>query len=123
MGMVRFNHEVAKSDREILALLYDAAKEYNKYVNKKLLFIFREKKKDAPYECYEVFYGKENFIHLAGFKRKRIDAKQFFDKCLNRSISLHEVEKIGCTSYRYEKTDYGLHIIPKKSFGCIDEIS
>ena len=92
MGTIRLNHETAKTDREILFLLYEAAQEYNVYVNKKLLFIFREKKQDAPYECYEVFYGKENFIHLAGFKRKKIDAKVFFDKCLSRSVSLHEVD-------------------------------
>ena len=89
-GPIRLNHEIAKSEDEIIRLLKAAAESYNRYLNKKLLFIFHENKKDPIYDCYEVFFGKENFIHLSGFSRGDISALEFFDKCLDGSLLLKE---------------------------------
>ena len=50
---------------ELLSILHKSAKLYSEYADTTLLFIFREKKSDV-YDYYEVRYGKNNFMHLAG---------------------------------------------------------
>lgn len=88
---IRLNQERAKTDVEILSALHLSAQKYMQYANHKLLYIYRANKKEAPYEDYEVFFGPENFIHLVGFKRAKINAIEFLNKCNSGTLQLHEV--------------------------------
>ena len=58
---------------------------YSEYADTTLLFIFREKKADA-YDYYEVRYGKNNFMHLAGIKSETLSAVEFYEACEKRII-------------------------------------
>lgn len=87
----RLVHEESKTDSELIKLLHEAAVRYERYLNQNLIFIFHESAKNPVYDYYEVYFGKENFIHLAGFARGDISASEFFDKCLSGSILLKEV--------------------------------
>ena len=53
--------------KELIDVLHKSAILYSEYVDTTLLFIFREKKIDS-YDYYEVRFGKNNFMHLAGIK-------------------------------------------------------
>lgn len=59
---------------ELLSILCKSAKLYSEYADTTLLFIFREKKTDE-YDYYEVRFGKNNFMHLAGIKSKKNERK------------------------------------------------
>ena len=48
---IRLCQERAKNDLELLKALNKSVLEYDKYVNHKILYIYRSKQKDAPYEC------------------------------------------------------------------------
>lgn len=63
----------ALNPKELLTSLCKAASLYSEYADTTLLFIFREKK-SAPYDYYEVRFGKNNFMHLAGIKSKNMSA-------------------------------------------------
>lgn len=73
------------TDAEIFHNLKRSAMLYSTYVDKDLLFLYRHSK-EATYECYEVHFGKENFMHLAGIKSKTLSAIDFFEACLNGKI-------------------------------------
>ena len=62
------------SPEELLNILCKSAKLYSEYADTTLLFIFREKKSDI-YDYYEVRFGKNNFMHLAGIKSKKNERK------------------------------------------------
>ncbi len=65
---------------ELLTRLCKSAALYSEYADTTLLFIFREKRTDA-YEYYEVRYGKNNFMHLAGIKSETMSAVEFYEAC------------------------------------------
>ena len=85
---------------ELLSMLCKSAKLYSEYVDTTLLFIFREKKADA-YDYYEVRFGKNNFMHLAGIKSETLSANEFFDACIDGTIT-----KKDCTPRRDANTMY-----------------
>lgn len=70
---------------ELLTILCKSAVLYSEYADTTLLFIFREKKTDA-YDYYEVRYGKNNFMHLAGIKSETLSAVEFYEACEKRII-------------------------------------
>ena len=70
---------------ELLTVLCKSAALYSEYADTTLLFIFREKKADA-YDYYEVRYGKNNFMHLAGIKSETLSAVEFYEACEKRII-------------------------------------
>ena len=53
---------------------------YSEYADTTLLFIFKKKKANA-YDYYEVRYGKNNFMHLAGIKSETLSAVEFYEAC------------------------------------------
>lgn len=65
---------------ELLTILCKSAALYSEYADTTLLFIFREKKADV-YDYYEVRYGKNNFMHLAGIKSETLSAVEFYEAC------------------------------------------
>ena len=74
------------SPHELLSILCKSAKMYSEYADTTLLFIFREKKSDA-YDYYEVRFGKNNFMHLAGIKSETLSANDFYEACLKGTIT------------------------------------
>lgn len=88
----RLNIEESFNNEKLLAELKKSAERYNKYVNHKVLFIYRkDMKPTSEYMCYEVFFGDDNFMHLAGFKRDKINATTFFNKCVSGNLSPNEL--------------------------------
>ncbi len=71
---------------ELLSILCKSAKLYSEYADTTLLFIFREKKTDE-YDYYEVRFGKNNFMHLAGIKSKKMSANEFYEACIKGKIT------------------------------------
>ena len=65
---------------ELLTVLCKSAALYSEYADTTLLFIFKKKKADA-YDYYEVRYGKNNFMHLAGIKSETLSAVEFYEAC------------------------------------------
>lgn len=88
------------SSEELLSILRKSAIRYSEYADTTLLFIFREKKADT-YDYYEVRYGKNNFMHLAGIKSKELSAIEFYEHCLDGSI-----KKEDCNPRRDANTMY-----------------
>lgn len=70
---------------ELLTILCKSAVLYSEYADTTLLFIFREKKADV-YDYYEVRYGKNNFMHLAGIKSETLSAVEFYEACEKQVI-------------------------------------
>lgn len=65
---------------ELLTVLCKSAALYSEYADTTVLFIFKKKKADA-YDYYEVRYGKNNFMHLAGIKSETLSAVEFYEAC------------------------------------------
>ena len=61
------------SPKELLSILHKSAVLYSEYADTTLLFIFREKR-DSAYDYYEVRFGKNNFMHLAGIRSETVSA-------------------------------------------------
>lgn len=67
--------------------LHKAASLFLKYADHKLLFIYSSGKTAIP-EAYEAYYGRENFMHLVGYKIKEditrhVTAKDFYQMCID----------------------------------------
>lgn len=88
------------SPKELTSTLCKSAKIYAEYVDTTLLFIFRGNRAE-DYNYYEVQFGKNNFMHLAGIKSKRLSAVQFFDACMDGQIM-----KEDCNPRRDMTTTY-----------------
>ena len=74
------------TSEELLTELHKSAVLYSKYADTVLLFIFRENKADK-YDFYEVRFGKNNFMHLAGIKSKMLSANEFYEVCLAGTVA------------------------------------
>lgn len=85
---------------ELLSMLCKSATLYSEYADTTLLFIFREKRADA-YDYYEVRYGKNNFMHLAGIKSETLSAVEFYEACEKQTI-----KKEDCNPRRDSNTMY-----------------
>ena len=85
---------------EFLTILCKSATLYSEYADTTLLFIFREKKLDM-YDYYEVRYGKNNFMHLAGIKSETLGAVEFYEAC-ERQI----IKREDCSPRRDANTMY-----------------
>ena len=88
------------SPEELLNILGKSAKLYSEYADTTLLFIFREKKSDI-YDYYEVRFGKNNFMHLAGIKSETLSANLFYKACMEETITRND-----CTPRRDANTMY-----------------
>ena len=87
---------------ELLSILHKSAKLYSEYADTTLLFIFREKKSDA-YDYYEVRFGKNNFMHLAGIKSETLSAKDFYEACLEGKITRNDCNPRRDANTMYSK--------------------
>ncbi|MBR5508630.1 MAG: hypothetical protein IKV59_01105, partial [Lachnospiraceae bacterium] len=101
------NTRILGSD-ELLSILRKSAKLYAEYADTTLLFIFREKKEDV-YDFYEVRFGKNNFMHLAGIRSETLNATGFYDACIEGTIA-----KGDCTPRKDANTMYSKVAIMEK---------
>ena len=90
------------SSKELLVTLYKSAILYSEYVDTTLLFIFREKKSDA-YDYYEVRFGKNNFMHLAGIKSETLSANEFYEACVGGTITREDCNPRRDANTMYSK--------------------
>ena len=74
------------TSEELISILHKSAMLYSEYADTTLLFIFREKKSDA-YDYYEVRFGKNNFMHLAGIKSETLNANEFYEACIEGTLT------------------------------------
>lgn len=70
---------------ELLSKLHKSAILYSGYADTTLLFIFRESR-TAVYDYYEVRFGKNNFMHLAGIKSSTLSAVGFYEACVKGTV-------------------------------------
>ena len=85
---------------------------YSEYAATTLLFIFREKKSDA-YDYYEVRFGKNNFMHLAGIKSETLSANEFYEACVGGTITRED-----CNPRKDANTMYSKVAIMEKCWIC-----
>ena len=90
------------SPTELLTILCKSAKLYSEYADTTLLFIFREKKSDV-YDYYEVRYGKNNFMHLAGIKSETLSATAFYEACEKQIIKREDCKPRRDSNTMYAK--------------------
>ena len=90
------------TSEKLLAILNKSAVMYSEYADTTLLFIFREKKSDE-YDYYEVRFGKNNFMHLAGIKSKALTAKEFYDACIEGTITREQCNPRRDANTMYSK--------------------
>lgn len=92
----RISQEPAKTNDVINKELFQSAQKYSMCAGNAVLFIYRDNKPGIPFEHYEAFFGKRNFIHLTGFKRKSepnsTSATQFYNHCLNGTINIKKFD-------------------------------
>ena len=89
-------------------IMPEASTLYSEYADTTLLFIFREKKSDA-YDYYEVRFGKNNFMHLAGIKSETLSANEFYEACVGGTITRED-----CNPRRDANTMYSKVAIMKQ---------
>lgn len=82
---------------------------YSEYADTTLLFIFREKKSDV-YDYYEVRYGKNNFMHLAGIKSKTLSIVDFYTACEKQIIKGRLQSTKKCKYYVCKNSCYGTNV-------------
>lgn len=87
---------------ELLTILYKSAILYSEYADTTLLFVFREKKSGA-YDHYEVRFGRNNFMHLAGIKSETLNANEFYEACIERTITRGDCNPRRDTNTMYSK--------------------
>lgn len=73
------------SEKQMLEHLNVAARKYNRFVNTDVMFVYK-KTKTTDIDYYEIFFGKRNFMHLAGVRSKNLNPEQFYDACLYGTI-------------------------------------
>lgn len=110
----RTPHAPLLSPEDLLDKLYKGALLYSEYADTTLLFIFR-KNKSEPYHYYEVRFGKNNFMHLAGIKSKTLHAADFYEACLTRTITAKDCTPRKDKSTMYSKTAILEHVLDLRS--------
>lgn len=96
----RVENTIPMSSEELILKLHKSANLYKEYADTTLLFIFREGKSDV-YDYYEVRFGKNNFMHLAGIKSCTLNAIDFYEACVNGTVT-----KEDCTPRKNANTMY-----------------
>lgn len=78
---------------ELISILCKSAALYSEYADTSLLFIFRGNKNEA-YDYYEVYFGRNNFMHPAGIKSdtlssmKPVKTEQLIEKTVIQEKTL-----------------------------------
>ncbi len=110
------NIKIMSSD-ELLSKLHEGAKLYAKYADTTLLFIFRRSRADT-YGYYEVRFGKNNFMHLAGIKSKTLNAVQFYEACAKGTVTRADCSPRNDAKTMYAKVAVMEQILDLKNSKC-----
>lgn len=102
---------------ELIDILCKSAKLYSEYADTTLLFVFREKKSEN-YDYYEVRYGSNNFMHLAGIKSKNLSAIEFYEACLGGTIKREDCNPRRDASTMYEKVSIMARLLDLRNSKC-----
>lgn len=113
----KFRNSKKLTSEELLTKLHKSATLYSEYADTMLLFIFREKKADA-YDYYEIRYGKNNFMHLAGIKSKTLSAAEFYEACEKRKIKREECNPRRDINTMYEKVSVMEELLDLRNSKC-----
>lgn len=105
------------TSNELLSILCKSARLYSEYVDTALLFIFREKKADC-YDFYEVRFGKNNFMHLAGIKSETMSANEFYEACEKGTITKKDCIPRRDASTMYSKVAIMEQILDLRNSKC-----
>lgn len=103
--------------KELIDILCKSAKMYSEYADTTLLFVFREKKSDA-YDYYEVRYGSNNFMHLAGIKSKNLSAIEFYKACLDGTVKKEDCNPRRDASTMYAKVSIMAQLLDLRNCKC-----
>lgn len=77
------------NDVQLISELHYSAELYSKIANTFLLFIFNQNK-NRPFDFYEIYFGAENFMHLAGIRSTTLSATDFYEACLYSTICIED---------------------------------
>ena len=102
---------------ELIDILCKSARLYSEYADTTLLFVFREKKSDA-YDHYEVKFGSNNFMHLAGIKSKNLSAIEFYRACLGGTIKKEDCNPIRDANTMYAKVSIMEQMLDLRNSKC-----
>lgn len=105
------------TDLQLLTQLRLGAKIYSKYAESALLFIFSGGK-NKPYEAYEVFAHKYNFMHLGGVKSQTLGAAEFYQACLEGKIKREDCSPVHSVSNMYSKVSVLNQLLDLKNSKC-----
>ena len=103
--------------KELLNILHKSAILYSEYVDTTLLFVFREKKNDE-YDYYEVRFGKNNFMHLAGIKSKTMSANKFYDACIEGTVTREDCNPRRDANTMYSKVGTMQQLLDLRNSMC-----
>jgi len=101
MGYRVQNAKILTSE-ELLNILHKSAMLYSEYADTTLLFIFRGNKSEV-YDYYEVRFGKNNFMHLAGIKSETLSANKFYEACMEGTINKEDCKPRKDANTMYSK--------------------
>lgn len=109
------------SDNLLVKKVKQAAKVYEKYVDKDVLMVYATSKK-GPFYSYQFHAGKQNFQHLAGIQFPD-GAEAFFDRCLDNVNILKRKEivakdNITTTSSKINVLANALDLTKSKMYRC-----
>jgi len=90
------------TSEELLNILHKSAMLYSEYADTTLLFIFRGNKSEV-YDYYEVRFGKNNFMHLAGIKSETLSANKFYEACMEGAINKEDCKPRKDANTMYSK--------------------
>ena len=90
------------TSEELLNILHKSAMLYSEYAGTTLLFIFRGNKSEV-YDYYEVRFGKNNFMHLAGIKSETLSANKFYEACMEGTINKEDCKPRKDANTMYSK--------------------
>lgn len=107
----------ALTPKELIDILCKSAKIYSEYADTTLLFLFREKKMDA-YDYYEVRFGRNNFMHLAGIKSINLSAIEFYEACLDGTIKKEDCNPRRCANTMYAKVSIMAQMLDLRNSKC-----
>lgn len=105
------------TSEEMLTILRKSATLYSEYVDTTLLFIFRKSKSDS-YDYYEVRFGKNNFMHLAGIKSGSLNANEFYEACISGEITREQCKPRRDASTMYSKIGVMQKILDLRNSKC-----
>ena len=105
------------TSEELISILHKSAMLYSEYADTTLLFIFREKKSDA-YDYYEVRFGKNNFMHLAGIKSETLNANEFYEACIEGTLTREDCNPRRDMNTMYSKVAIMEQVLDLRNSEC-----